>query len=119
MNDIDTDELLRQSLREGIREGIKSRLTGYNSPIDKLVAGAVEKYGPEMKELLEESIQSCLKAEEFRQHVADAVNSNLAKVLIQRFGGEVEKQVNALKSDPTTRARITLAIEQIVKDANK
>jgi hypothetical protein len=39
----------------------------------------------------------------------------LAKVLIQRFGGEMEKQVNVLKSDPTTRARITLAIEEIVK----
>jgi hypothetical protein len=35
--------------------------------------------------------------------------------LVQRFGGELEKQVNALKSDPTTRARITIAIEEIVK----
>lgn len=116
---IDTDELLKQSVQDGIREGIKARLNGYNSPIDKLVTSAIEKHGAEMKELLESSIASCLADDDFRRHVAEAVNHNLAKVLIQRFGGEVEKQVNALKSDPTTRARITLAIEQIVKDANK
>lgn len=43
------------------------------------------------------------------------MNHSLAKTLVQRFGGEIEKQVNVFKSDPTTRARITLAIEDIVK----
>lgn len=116
---MDTDELLNQAVRDGIREGIKTRLTGYNSPIDKLIAGALDKYGSEIRELLEDSIRSCVMAEDFRKNITAAVNENLTKILIQRFGGEVERQVNALKSDPTTRARITLAIEQIVKDANK
>lgn len=116
---MDTDKLLEDAIRDGAREGIKSKLAGYNSPLEKLVTAAFDKFAPQVQQLLEDSIQSCVASDDFRKHVADAVNSNLAKILIQRFGGEVEKQVNALKSDPTTRARITLAIEQIVKDANK
>lgn len=48
-----------------------------------------------------------------------AVRTTLAKTLVQKFGRELEKQVNALKSDPTTRARITIVIEEIVASKGK
>lgn len=114
--EIDADKMLENAIRDGIREGVKSKLTqGYNSPLDKLVEGAVTANATKFKVLLEEAISTCVANEEFRQEVRDAVHRSLAKTLVQRFGGEIEKQVNALKSDPTTRARITLAIEEIVK----
>ena len=95
------------------------KFSGYNSPLDKLINEALSAYSPQLKEILEEAVQASVTSKDFKSNISDAVNKSLAKSLIQRFGGEVEKQVNALKSDPTTRARITLAIEQIVKDANK
>ena len=45
----------------------------------------------------------------------DALNNKLAKVIVARMGGELEKQVNALKANPLTRAKITLAIEQCLE----
>ena len=119
MEDIEFQQILMLSIRDGIREGVKSKLTGYNSPLDKIIESAFLTQKEGIRDLLEEGISKCLSSEAFRHDIQQAVNQNLAKVLVQRFGGEVEKQVNALKSDPTTRARITLAIEQIVKDANK
>lgn len=113
--EIDAEKLMDNAIRDAFREGVKSKLTGYNSALDKVVESAIQRHTPLLDSLLSEGLQSCLNDVEFRQSIASAVRHKLASTLIQRFGGELEKQVNVLKSDPTTRARITLAIEDIVK----
>lgn len=116
MSELNIEQIMADAVREGLREGIKSKFnSGYNSPLNKLVDAAIEAKAGEFRALLDESIATCLTATDFREHIATSVRSVMAKTLIQRFGGEMEKQVNVLKSDPTTRARITLAIEEIVK----
>lgn len=115
MVEIDAEELLVNSLRDGLREAVKSKLTGYQSPFDNLIKELIAKYDTDFRSLLGGAINSAIGDEKFREEIRDAIRHNLAKTLVQRFGGELEKQVNALKSDPTTRARITLAIEEIVK----
>ncbi len=113
--EINSDELLVNAMRDALREGLKAKLSGYNGPLDTMIKEALDKHGASFKSLLEESIASCVTDPQFRTDVATSVRHQLAKTLVQRFGGEMEKQVNVLKSDPTTRARITLAIEDIVK----
>lgn len=112
---IDADKLLNDAIRHGLHEAVKDKLTGYSSPLDKLIAEVIAARSGEFRQLLDDSIKSCMTDVEFRESIASAVRTSLARTLIQRFGGEMEKQVNVLKSDPSTRARITLAIEEIVK----
>ena len=116
--ELDVDKLFEGAMRDAIREGIKAKFSGYNSPLDKLCEAAMANHRAEFCTLLDESIASCVKDAEFRDEIATATRRTLAKSLVQRFGGEIEKQVNVLKSDPTTRARITLAIEEIVKSTS-
>lgn len=113
--ELDADRLLKDSILAGVRDCIKGRFDSYNSPLDKLLKDALETHAVEIRTLLEEAIGSCVNDPIFRSDIAAATRHSLAKMLIQRFGGEIEKQVNLLKSDPTTRARIVLAIEEIVK----
>lgn len=110
---------LKQVIQSGLHAAIASKLGGYNSPLDAVLKDVFARYDGEIRTLLVNSIQSAMTDEDFRQRIADAVRSKLAKTLIDRFGGELEKQVNALKSDPTTRAKITLAIEEVVKSQVK
>lgn len=117
---IETDQLLENAMRDAIREGVKNQLVGgYNSPLTKLIAEAFTTHHASIKTMLEEAVASSVNDPSFREEIATAVRHSLAKTLVARFGGEMEKQVNVLKSDPTTRARITLAIEEIVKDKTK
>ena len=114
--EIDTDKLLFETLRDGLREGIKNSLSrSYNSPLDTFINETLKKHDKTFRDIIGEAVGSLATDAEFRRQIVDSTRHTLAKVLVQRFGGELEKQVNALKSDPTTRARITLAIEEIVK----
>ena len=115
--EIDINEALANAIRDGLREGIKSRLSAqYGNPLDKLISEAVASSESGFRKLLETSLAACVSDEEFRRQIAESVRAVLAKTLVKRFGGELEKQVNQLKSDPVTRARITVAIEEIVKE---
>ncbi len=114
--EIDADKLLLDAVRDGLREGIKGRMTQtYQNPFDELVKGAIAAHGPSLQRLVSEAIAACIGDDQFRASLAEQARHAVAKQLVQKFGGELEKQVNALKSDPTTRARITLAIEEIVR----
>ena len=114
-HEIDVGGELLQAVKNGIGKAVQEHLCKYNSPLEKLLGEIVSDQRGAIGKLLTDSIQSALKDETFREHISSSVRTKLASTLIQRFGGEMEKQVNALKSDPTTRARITLAIEEIVK----
>jgi len=117
---LDIDQALENAIRDGIREGIKTRLAaGYNNPVDKMIADAISAKADKFRSLLDNSLQSCLGDTEFQETIKSAVRSVLAKTIVQRFGGELEKSVNTLKSDPITRARIVTAIDDIIKDKQK
>lgn len=113
---LDAEKMIEDAVRDGLREALKYKLTrDYNNPLDKIISDTIAQNSDGVRSLLSESLKSCLNDAESRSNIAASVRSTLAKSLVQRFGGELEKQVNVLKSDPATRARITLATEEIVK----
>lgn len=79
------------------------------------MTSVIESKTPELRLILEDAIAKSLNDTAFTDSIKQAVRQSLAKTLVQKFGGELEKQVNALKSDPLTRARIVLALDEIVK----
>lgn len=103
------------AIRDGIREGVKMKMSGYNSPLDKQISAVLAEHDGEFRQLVHDAISSAISDTVFRDEIKQSMRHKLATLLVSRFGGELEKQVNALKSDPATRARITLAIEEIVK----
>ena len=108
------------AIEAGIKEGISSYLTkSYGNPFEKIIKETIESHEGLIRTLLTDSISSCLKDSDFKEDIRQQVRKNLAKTLVARFGGEIEKQVNVLKSDPTTRARIVTAIDEIVRNKNE
>jgi len=110
---------LLQAVKSGLHEAIKSKLTAYNSPLDKVLDAVLQGHGSSIRSLLSEAVHSAVGDEGFREQIKGAVRARLAKQLVEKFGGEMEKQINLLKSDPATRARITVAMDEIVKSLVK
>jgi hypothetical protein len=99
-----------------IGEAIVKELVGYNKPLSNITQKVINKNEVTLFNLINEEVVSLLGCEDFRVELKKALNAKLARTLISRIGGELEKRVNELRSDPTTRAKITLAIDNIVNE---
>lgn len=115
----DSDEL-NQLIKNCVQEALRKRLTDtYNNPLDPILRSVVTEHSASIQKMLSDGLASCVNDSGFREEINKGIRQSLAKLLVNRFGGELEKQVNALKSDPVIRARITVALDEIVKQGMK
>lgn len=105
---------IMQVARTAITDAILKNLTDYSGPLRKACEKVLDKNQDLIVSLIESEFLAIVAKDSFRSELHAALNSKLARILVDRFGGEIEKRVNELKADPTTRAKITLAIQQIV-----
>jgi hypothetical protein len=103
-------------VEKAMGEAITKELVGYNKPLSKLTERVIEENSTELFTLINDEFASLLNGDGFKDALREALQHKLAKTLIARMGGELEKQVNELKQNPQTRAKITLAISQIVEE---
>ena len=114
-------ELIGQC-KQTIDKALHEALTSYSSPLVSAVKDALFDESEKLKQISQAAVSDLLNSEEFTLIMKEEMKRKLARVLISQFGGELEKSVNKLKSDPTTRAKITLAIDSVVNnltDQNK
>lgn len=103
-------------VEKAMGEAITKELVGYNKPLSKLTERVIEENSGELFGLINEEFAGLLNGDGFKDALREALHQKLAKTLIARMGGALEKQVNELKQNPQTRAKITLAISQIVEE---
>jgi hypothetical protein len=112
----DLEKQIVEQVRTGLGDAIRQRITqGYHdNPLNKLIDSVVTDRLPRIRAIIEEAIDSSL-VEDFRKEIKDACAHKLARVLVSKMEGEIEKRANELRTSPELRARITLAIEHAIK----
>lgn len=105
-----------EQVKKSMGDAITQELVGYNKPLSKLTERVIEANSNELYSLINDEFSGLLNSPGFKDSLREALNQKLAKTLISRMGGELEKQVNELKQNPQTRAKITLAISKIVDE---
>ena len=113
---MDLEKEILRTARSAITESIIKELTGYNKPFSELISRVFKDNENELYELVNDEFSSLISSDGFKDNLKKALKEKLAKVLVSRMGGELEKKVNELKSNPATRAKITLAIENCVSE---
>lgn len=111
---MDFEQSIINAVQKNLAEAIEKTLTGYNTPLAKLINSVIESREQQFRTMLEEVIDQALIGD-FREHLKDALTMKLAKCVISKMEGEVEKRVNDLRSSPETRAKITLAVSEALK----
>ncbi len=108
------DKLLKAA-EHAIYESISKMLANdYRGPVSDAVKAVAEKHQEKLNAIVENAYLSVLDSDSFADSVKLAMNDKLARCLVSGLGGEVEKRVNELKADPVTRAKITLALTEII-----
>lgn len=97
-----------------VDKSITESLTSYNGPLKKLCDVVIENHSGQLHNLIDKSFSALLDSDEFNEQLKISLNKKLASTIIGRFGGELESTVNKLKADPTTRAKIVVAIDSVI-----
>jgi hypothetical protein len=106
-------------MQHSIDEAIKSVLTGYNSPLTKLVAEVVTMHSGELKSLISDSFSKVIKTDEFKQSIANAFSHKVAKTIISNNDGLFDKVSNELKQDAMFKAKMVQAVANVVESCLK
>jgi hypothetical protein len=111
------DNQLLQIAKEAIREKVVERFTTqWSSPLNKLADEVVLEYSPQLKAMFEDCLKTITTSKGFKETVKTEFVHKVAKSLVGKLEGTVEKAVDKLKNDPTLKARMILAIEEIINN---
>lgn len=110
------EQQIADAAKGAVGQAVKASLTGYSSPLQKMVNEVVAERTDTIKSLLRDGLDSALNGSAFKKEIRDAFNHKLARTLMSKYEGEIEKQANALRQQPEFRARVVLAIEAVVNE---
>ena len=113
-NNTSLENKIAKVATEAIGKSITESLCSYNGPLKTLCDEVINSHHEELKEIIDNEFSTLLNSDTFRDQLKLALNKKLASVLIGRMGGELESTINKLKADPTTRAKITIAIDNVI-----
>lgn len=99
-----------------INDSIKSVLTGYNSPLSKLVLEVVNSYNAELKEIISSSFNQVIKLPEFKQSIVSAFSHKVSRTIISNNDGLFDKVSNELKQDAVFKSKMALAVNNVVNE---
>lgn len=106
-------------IKNSVGKSVQEALTKYNSPFVQMVDNVIRSHKDEIESIVNECVSSLVNSKDFKKEINLALKQKLAKNLVSKFGGELEKSINTLKSNPATRAKIILAIENITEELLK
>lgn len=113
---MDMQKQIIEEIQKGLAQAMKERLTGYSSPLNKLIDQVVTEKEQEIKALVTEAITETVSNKAFREEAKAQIKHKIARELVNSFGeGIFKKTVDKLKSDHTLKARIVVAIENMLE----
>lgn len=113
---MDIESEILKAAKSGLADAFNKELVGYNKPLSVITQKVIAKNEDEIFSLINDEVVNLIGGDGFKEALKDELNRKLARTLIERMGGELESRVNELKQNPETRAKITIAISQIIKD---
>lgn len=115
--EISDNQILRIA-REAIEQKIVDTFAGgYNSPLQKVINECIDGHSAELRELVNGTLGQMFASKEFKAVVQKEFIHKVAKTIVGKLEGTVEKAVDKLKNEPTLKARMVLAIENIVNES--
>ncbi len=91
----------------------------YNSPLKKLVNVVVDEHSHELKEIISESFSQVIKTDDFKKSIVNAFSHKVSRAIISNNDGLFDKVSNELKQDSIFKAKMSLAVANVVEECLK
>ena len=112
----------REQLQHIVYDAIQARVSeklksGYSSPIDKFIEAAIKDFGPKIESEFRDLLTGCFDSTEYKAIVKEEFHRKVAKALVAKMSGAVEKSTADIMGNPELRSRVLLAMTEIIKKA--
>lgn len=99
-----------------VAKSLEAVLSSYDSPLAKLVKLVIEQNSAELKKLIDESFSSVIRTEDFKRSLVDAFSHKVSRTIISNNDGLFDKVSNELKNDQIFKAKMSLAVANVVEE---
>lgn len=112
---ISTKDILH-IVTDALHSKIGERLNAYQSPLNTIVDNAIKEHAAEIEAACRESLDGIFTSKEFKNSIKEEFRHKVAKTLVSKLEGTVEKAVEILRQNPTLRAQMIIKIEEIISN---
>lgn len=105
-----------KTAQQSINEAITKCMTGYDSPMNKLVKSVVEENSAELRNIISSSFTQVIKTDEFKQSIVNAFSHKVARTIISNNDGLFDKVSNDLKQDAVFKSKMAIAVSNVVEE---
>lgn len=113
------DEKVMRVVNDVIGDVVVKRLTEYSSPLFPIIDEVIKENQATLKEMFGEAFKLTITADEFKKSLKEAFTHKVARATTDLLIGKIDSAVNVIKSDQTLKARMVLAIENIIKEVEQ
>jgi hypothetical protein len=114
MEKIINEKAILDTVKGAVHEAVLKTLSGYSSPFEVIVKDVITSHSAELREKVDTMLSGIFKDKDFNAILKQEFQHKVAKTLVAKLEGAIEKGVNSYQQDPTLRARMVLALEEIV-----
>ena len=105
--------------QQSIQTSIAAALTGYSSPLTKLVASVIDEHTTELREIISNSFNIVIRTDNFKESIVNAFSHKVSRSIISNNDGLFDKVSNELKQDSLFKAKMALAVSTVVEEVLK
>lgn len=116
MENSNLEKDILRTARIAISESIAKVMTGYDSPMVKLVKSVVEENSSQLRAIISDSFKQVIATEDFRKSIVSAFSHKVARTIISNNDGLFDKVSNELKQDAIFKSKMALAVSNVVEE---
>ena len=116
---ISLEQDILKTAQNSIAKALEESLLNYNSPLIKIIQNVINNNAGIFEEIIEAQIKELASSNEFAAEIKAQLNHSIARALLSCTDSFSKKIVNDLKSNPTVKAKMVVAIEKIVEEEMK
>ena len=97
-------------------DAITKTLVNYDSSMIKLVKSVVDENSTELRKIISDSFTQVIRTEDFKTSIISAFSHKVARTIISNNDGMFERVSNDLKQDQVFKAKMALAVANVVEE---
>ena len=95
--------------------GIKT-LDGYSNPTKPIVISVIKEYEPSISIIFKDAIENTIQSDNFKEVLQKLIAQRIVRELVGQSESSIARIVQKMKQDETFKARLTLAVDNIVTE---